>query len=707
MKQKQSIDRKRLARISSSGLFDGVFYLGQHPTLASSNRVEALEHYLSATSDTSHDPHPLFHTSFYVKAHPDVIESGLNPLVHYLEIGGARNYWPNPLFDAGYYRALCGQGSSDPLSPLEHYLKNRRNVTIDTHPILDLTWYSSLQPEASASEFGVLGHYFVQGKGARLSPQPLFDPIYYLERYPDAAADGRLDPVSHFLLKGNDLEYSPHPLFDTAFYYRQNPDVKAAGLNALVHFLKNGGSEGRDPGPWFDSSYYLQHNPDVARAGKNPLVHYVQAGAREGRHPHPMFRAAHWAKLHRLPTNDPRVLMHFVEQMSKEGAHPLESLRLRDRRRASPPGKQPGVNIIGWPRLEIGFGEYVRQIAGAMRTAGIDFGVRDVSLMRPEDPGDDTLRDSIRPDCPRNTNLFVLNADNMSMTCDRLGFETVRDGFNIAMWAWELAEYPDIWRREMSVLDEIWAGSLFNQDCLALKSEVPVVYMPQPVTLSADAGLTRADFHIPDNKFVFLFQFDFTAFIDRKNPYASIAAFRRAFPRRNSGAVLVIKTNNSECYPEKMQVLLDAIGDDEDIVLVNRTFRRRQVMSLMAVSDVFVSLHRSEGFGRSIAEAMLMGKPTVATNYSANTEFMNQENSCLVNYTLAPVREGQYPYAKGQFWAEPDVEHAAWHMRRLMVNRPYRQLLAHAAQKAIAERYSPEVTGQRYRKRLQLLGLLG
>ena len=104
---------------------------------------------------------------------------------------------------------------------------------------------------------------------------------------------------------------------------------------------------------------------------------------------------------------------------------------------------------------------------------------------------------------------------------------------------------------------------------------------------------------------------------------------------------------------------------------------------------------------------MLLGKPVIATNYSGNTDFMRQDNSCLVNYSLIPVKSGQYPFAEGQVWADPDIDHAAWHMRRLAYNRPYGQLISQKARQTIAEEYNPSVTGTRYRNRLELLGLIG
>jgi glycosyltransferase involved in cell wall biosynthesis len=609
------------------------------------------------------------------------------------------------LFNAGARKKQHSAAGHSSIDSVGHLDQEVASSDPDSYPLFDVTYYQRRYGPSVATFLTPLEHFLQNWRCKAFNPHPLFDVEYYLNRYPQVA-DSSLDPMTHYLQKGAEAGYNPHPLFQTAFYYCENPDVKNAGCNALVHYLECGGVEGRDPNPWFDSSYYCEHNPDVVREKLNPLLHYVLYGAQEGRDPHPLFRAKQWASMRSLPEDGSFPLIDFVNRVENEGAHPLQALQLRDRPRVVNVIGSAGVNLIGWPRLEIGLAEYLREIARAFAVVYPTFGIRDVSLMGASVPGDDSVSSYIVPDCMYNTNLFVVNADNMTTTCSQIGFENVANRFNIALWAWELSNFPDAWRKEMSVVDEIWAFSSFNQECFALKADVPVVYMRQPVTLSADAGLSRSDFGIPDDRFIFLFQFDFSGFIDRKNPYASIAAFRKAFPHGNSEALLVIKTNNADRYPEQLRQLTEAIGDDPDILVIHGTFRRDKVMSLMSLADAFVSLHRSEGFGRSLAEAMLLGKPVIATNYSGNTDFMRQDNSCLVNYSLVPVEPGQYPFAEGQVWADADIEHAAWYMRRLLNNPPYRQLISRKGQQTIADEYNLLVTGTRYLQRLQLLGLM-
>jgi glycosyltransferase involved in cell wall biosynthesis len=590
------------------------------------------------------------------------------------------------------------------MSPLEHYLKHGKRLS--PHPLFDPEYYLAHSPNAVSASVSLLEHYLANWKTERSNPHPLLDVDAYLECYPDVVPSG-LDPLSHFIVTGAAAGYNPHPLFDTSFYHRQYPDVKAAGINPLVHYAGTGGFEGRDPNPWFDSRYYLECNPDVARARINPLVHYVLAGAREGRAPHPLFRNRHWRSVQGLSSDGPEVLANFLAYADRPAVNPIAALQLRGRRRCVPEGVEglPGVNLIGWPRMEMGVAEQMREVARCLVVAGIDVSAKDVSNMTPTDPGDDSLVHRIRPDCPHRVNIFVINADNMTEVCQGLEYEDLALRFNVASWSWELADFPDAWESAFAVVDELWVYSTFMQRAISLKADVPVLYMPPAVTLPRSADLDRADFGIPHDGFVFLFLFDFAAFIARKNPYAALAAFRRAFPSVSADATLVIKTNNASRYPEALRELQEAVAGDPRIVLIHDTLRRDRVVSLLSHADVFVSLHRAEGFGRSLAESMLLGKPVIATNYSGNTDFMSASNSCPVNYSLIPVRPGEYPFWENQVWADPDIEQAAWYMRRLERDRGYREWIGAAAKDTMVRDFSPEATGLRCLRRLQALGL--
>jgi glycosyltransferase involved in cell wall biosynthesis len=218
-----------------------------------------------------------------------------------------------------------------------------------------------------------------------------------------------------------------------------------------------------------------------------------------------------------------------------------------------------------------------------------------------------------------------------------------------------------------------------------------------------EAGLRRADFGLLEDKFVFYFSFDFRSYASRKNPLAAVAAFRRAFPRRNASAALLLKTIGSDWLLEERDRLLEAIDGDPRILLIDREFTRPRAIALLALSDCFLSLHRSEGFGRGPAEAMLLGKPVIVTDYSGTADFATPATTLLIDYKLVPVADEEYPGASGQVWAEPDIDQAAAAMRRISDDPVLARQLGSCGQELIRRRYHPNVVGAQYIKRIEAI----
>jgi glycosyltransferase involved in cell wall biosynthesis len=272
---------------------------------------------------------------------------------------------------------------------------------------------------------------------------------------------------------------------------------------------------------------------------------------------------------------------------------------------------------------------------------------------------------------------------------------------------WELAVYPSEWATEISRFDEVWVASRFTEDAVRHAVPLPVIRMPLGTEPQLSTFLSRRHFAIPEAPFVFLFIFDFLSYIERKNPFAVLEAFRRL--TRSAGALnvhLVVKTNNSNARLSDCRRLTDALTPVLNrVTVIDRTMTDNEIKNLVRCCDCFLSLHRSEGYGFSLAEAMYFQKPVIATAYSGNLEFMTQDNSCLIPYQLVPVREGGYPYGEGQVWAEPNVDAAVECMAKLVAD--------HACQRAIAERGARHLrthlnyraAGLRYTSRLrEILG---
>lgn len=366
---------------------------------------------------------------------------------------------------------------------------------------------------------------------------------------------------------------------------------------------------------------------------------------------------------------------------------------------------EAGANLIGYAHGVLGMGEHVRMTARALGATDIKAGVVNfsVGVMNREQPQTDEL-----PLITTNrfkTNIFHVNADQMLVAYGNLGPDFFRGRYNIGYWAWELERCPDNWIPVIDMVDEIWAPSRFIQDCFAKVTEKPVTFMPLCVELPAFARRSRAHFRLPEKDFLFLFMFDFMSYIDRKNPAAAIHAFLSAFPDRTDRAGLVIKAMNVDPAHPRWTELVELMHLDPRIHLINDVMSRQDVLALVDSCNSFLSLHRSEGFGRGPAEAMYLGKPVIVTNYSGNTDFTTSENSLLVDYDLIDILPGQYAFPDNQRWADPHVEHAAAHMRRLFDFPDLAHTIGLKGQSYIKEYFSAEATGKIMRDRLRHLNL--
>jgi glycosyltransferase involved in cell wall biosynthesis len=376
-----------------------------------------------------------------------------------------------------------------------------------------------------------------------------------------------------------------------------------------------------------------------------------------------------------------------------------------------PPAHGGGVNLVGHPYGALGMGEHIRKSAEAFAASAIPFTI--VNTFDQVGPhggkfGEFPHLDRIGMENPYRVSVFHLNADEMKHASAHLGMHFFAGRYNIGYWAWELARFPEAWVPAFEFFDEIWAPSRFIQQAVAERAACPVVHMPLAVDFSATQPLPRRHFGLPERKLLFLFYFDFTSYVARKNPQAALAAFRAAFPDPDrEGVALVIKLNGMEQRPDdyaRFREEMKVAG--QGVFVLDRVMTDHEVRNLVRLCDCFVSLHRSEGFGRGLAEAMYYGKPVIGTGYSGNLDFMNPDNACLVDYLLVPVREGEYPHAEGQFWADPDVEQAASHMRAIAGDGATRQRIGTRAAEYMRAHHSFAAVGARYRRRLARLGFL-
>jgi len=361
-----------------------------------------------------------------------------------------------------------------------------------------------------------------------------------------------------------------------------------------------------------------------------------------------------------------------------------------------------GLNLVGHFRADLGIAESVRCAARSADAAGLPVALVDLKLPCKNPMTDATFAARLQTDNPHPVNVFHVDAP---VSCDldhHHGAAFRRDKYNIGYWAWELPEFPDAWIQLADYFDEIWAPSRFTAEAIAEKVPVPVLAMPHSIAFERPAGDFRAKFGLPAGKFLFLFIYDLNSYSERKNPGAVIEAFRQS-GLADSGAALVIKLHNVAGNEADFERLRAVAGELPGTVLIAQTLPRREIYELESACDCFVSLHRSEGFGLAVAESMFLGKPVISTNWSATAEFVHEGNGCPVRCRVVTLDRHHGPYAKGSSWAEPDVEHAAWWMRRLHGKRAHGQTLGAAARATIEKYYAPAVIGARYRRRLEAI----
>jgi glycosyltransferase involved in cell wall biosynthesis len=367
-----------------------------------------------------------------------------------------------------------------------------------------------------------------------------------------------------------------------------------------------------------------------------------------------------------------------------------------------PEGPEKDVTVIGYLRAASGNGESGRQSLKSLEVGGLTVEGCDVSLGVASIRNDESCDSLLVETSTARAQIFNINADQLPFVVAHMEQRLRPDAKRICIPFWELTRFPDEWIAGLNAMDEIWAPSHFILQMLQPRLGEKTIYMPASLEFTAPPPVARAKFNLPENRFLFFFAFDFLSYIERKNPRAAIAAFRKAFPQRGR-AGLVLKCANGTIAPERHANFLRECADDPDIFLIDETLTRTDTLALIAATDALISLHRSEGLGLLIGEAMLLGKPVIATDYSASQDMLSPATGYPVKYELIPVTEGQYPFAKGQVWAEADTDHAAALMRDLCEDPMRAQTRVAQARAHMQEHYSCQTVGRLQAARLRSL----
>jgi glycosyltransferase involved in cell wall biosynthesis len=355
-----------------------------------------------------------------------------------------------------------------------------------------------------------------------------------------------------------------------------------------------------------------------------------------------------------------------------------------------------GVNLAGYLDATAGVGEAARHVQEALRAGGV--AVVPLGLSSREAPRDAPAVAAV--DAAHPVTIVCANPDGMTGARDELGLGAFEDRYVIGMWWWEVAALPQRWLRAFDLVDEVWVGSRFVADLLGAVSPVPVVHVPLAVPEPISAPVGRGELGLPEG-FLFGFVYDYASVVARKNPLGLIEAFARAFPAsEDDGPWLVLKALGGARHPEAHAEVLATAAAHPRIAVLDRNLPPAEKNALIRELDCYVSLHRSEGFGLTIAEAMLLQTPVIATDYGGTRDLLTAFNALLVDHRPVPIGPGNEPYPAYGEWAEPDLDQAAHLMREVHAAPAAGRARAQRARADVLTRHAPAAAGRAMADRL-------
>ena len=376
-----------------------------------------------------------------------------------------------------------------------------------------------------------------------------------------------------------------------------------------------------------------------------------------------------------------------------------------------------GVNLIGYAKHALGIGEDLRSTAYALKRTKLKTSIINFSPGSFKGREEKTLHKLIQKKHPFKITILCLTAEETLRYVMREGSKNLKGKYVIGYWPWELPKWPKSWLSALDYVNEIWVSSKHIKDSLSVETDKPIKIMPLCVDQEGyqlhqqnkrEREENRDKFSLDLQSIYICYSFDQNSYIDRKNPLDAFRAFQTAFPPYPTNLAekkvkLIIKTFPNKNISWEWQYLKEMAKFDGRVEILEKNMSRFELMQLYGCCDIFLSLHRAEGYGRCLAEALQLGLDLIATDWSGNKDFCEGPLFYPVPHKLRPLKPLEYPYWQGQFWAEPNIEEASKILIKVVNKRKREGIPKPETTRNYQEYFSAINCGERYKKRLEEL----
>ena len=354
-----------------------------------------------------------------------------------------------------------------------------------------------------------------------------------------------------------------------------------------------------------------------------------------------------------------------------------------------------GILFVGYVEAGLGLGESLRGLIAAAAARNLEFGIYPFRVGVETRIIESFMPEKYDKSHRYNLNVIEVMADQLPTVFWSVDSRLYAGNYNVLRTYWELPKAPAAWASLLRGVDEIWVPNEFVRNAFRNVFPGAITIVPPCVVIDETAVYPgRTKLGLDDRPFYYLFSFDYYSYPARKNPLGVLRAFQDAFRNGNENVGLIIKSTGAPWrFREIKRRLQTAMEADPRIKIFDRTMTRRELLGLIQSCNCYVSLHRAEGFGLGMVEAMYFGKAVIGTDFSGSTDFLSEQTGFPVSYELRPIPPNEYAWAGGQSWAEPNHQRAVELLRLVFENPQLGTKKGHDARAFVRLRYGKDAVG--------------